>query len=260
MQHKQRDTRKTRPGHYFGLKFQSGYLFFNVIGTEYVELKPFILKNENGNRAEIAAQTAGDEDDRLHDPNEVPLIEPEDEDRNLFFHIMYGIEPSRMQVFQRYGRDRNESLINYDEPGDPAPITNGFDSPYNNPSRESEFIVANDMSQPKLQAYNPMDEPAEARLSIHITKLRFAVIDDPGTQRALLQGQIPSRIMMVGGGAQDGDQTKAPSWVTSTFGDELRSAQEILTTSDADTGGGNQGGAGGVVGGGGNIPGQGDLR
>jgi len=245
-----------------GLKFEDGYLFFNIIGTEYVELKPFVLKNENGNRAEIAAQTAGDPDDRLQDPSGIPLVEPEDEDRNTFFHVMYGIQPSRMQVFQRFGRDRNESLIDYDEPGDPAPVTDGFDSPYNNPSREAEFVVANDMSNPKLQAYNPMDEAFEARLSIHVTKLRFAVVEDRPTQRARLQGQIPSKIMMVGGGVQDGDQVKPPNWVSSTFGDELRTAEEILTFReegpDGDNGGSDS--SGGAIGSGENIPDRGQLQ
>lgn len=229
MNHDQRDTRYLDTGHTLALKFAGGWWFVNIIGRETTELKPYILKNENGNRAAIAADTAGDENDRIRDPSGDELIVPDSDQRNLIFQVMYGIAPSSMQVFERFGRERNRAIEAYDQPGDPAPIVEGFDSPYNNPSHEAEMWTINDISDPKLQAYNPTDEPLEARLSLHVNKYRYATITDRSTQKAILQGNTRARLVSMGGGVQDADQLSIPNWLKETFGEHIRSSEDILT-------------------------------
>lgn len=235
MNTKQRDSRMLQEGMFAGLKFAEGWWFIQVVGTEYVELKPWILQNENENRAPIAAQTAGVNDDEITDSQDRLLLEPNDSQRNTVFQIMYGIAPSRMQVFELYGRDREVAVQDYDSPGEPAAYVNGFDSPYNNPTRESELFYVNAMSPLRIQGYNPMDEAAEARLSFHINKLRYTTVTDRGLMKAMLQGQQPARLSMLGQGVQNRNQVGVPNWVNEAFGEHIHTTDVIL---DANSNGG----------------------
>lgn len=235
MRQKQRDNRMLKPGMFAGLKFDEGWWFIQIVGNEYVELKPFVLQNSNEERATIAADTAGVDTDQIEDSQNRLVLEPDDDERNLVYQIMYGIAPSRMQVFTLYGRDRNEALQDYDNPGDPAAYVNGFDSPYNNPSREAELFYVNSMSPLRLQAFNPTDEAAEARLSFHVNKLRYTTVTDQGLMKAMLQGQQPARLVMLGEGVQNRDQVGTPNWVNEAFSEHIYTTDEIL---ESDSNGG----------------------
>jgi hypothetical protein len=235
MNYEQRDSRFLREGNFLGLKFDEGWWFVQIIGTEYNEVKPWVLQNENGNRAEIGAQTASVENDEIQDANANNILEPEESERNLIHQVLYGIAPSRMQVFQLYGRNRPRAVQNYDRPRDPGAYISGDDSPYDNPSDQSEAFLINAMSPLRLQAFNPMDEAMEARLSFHVNKLRYTVITDRSLMKAMLQGQVTASFGMMGGGAQDSSQVGVPSWLDNAFGEDIYSTREIL---DADTGGG----------------------
>lgn len=228
MKHDNRDSREFQTGHRVALKFSEGWWMFNVIGTEYNELKPVTLLNENDNRDVIGAQTSGSDNDQIRDPTGDRLLVPADDERNLVYHVMYGINPSRMQVFEQWGRDRNRAIEDYDAPGEPAPIVNGFDSPYNNPTKEAEFVTVNNLNPPKLQAYNPTDTALEANLSFHVTKLRYAVIDDMDVKKAIMQGQMNADKYMMGGGVQDSNQVRPPQWLTENFGDTIHTTRQIL--------------------------------
>lgn len=233
MRQETRDPRSLKTSNYLGLKFSDeGWWFVQILETEFIELKPWILLNENGNRAEIAAQTAGSEDDEFVDTTGRNYLVPRDDEQNLIFQVQFGIAPSRMQIYPFFGRDRVPNLRGTAEPGEPQVPYTGFDSPYNNPSRKAELFTINDMEFPKLQAFNPMDEAAEAKLSFHVTKMKYATIDDQDTQRALLQGQIPARFSPMGLGAQARDQLKIPNWLRDAFGQHIRTTEDILSTAD----------------------------
>lgn len=231
MRRKQRDNRMLRAGHYTGLKFDEGWWFVQVLATEYNEVKPVVMLNENDNRDVIAAGTAATETDEVEDGNNNKILEPTDDDRNTIFQLMYGVAPSRIQMFELYGRDRNRAVQDYDEPGDPAPAVSGYDSPYNNPSRESELFYVNSMSPLRLQAFNPMDESTEARLSFHVNKMRYATVTDKSLMKAMLQGQQPARLATLGGGVQDRNQVGIPTWVREAYSEHIHSTEEILSDS-----------------------------
>jgi len=235
----QRDTRLLDTGDRVGLKFNNGWWFLQVVGTEYVELKPWILLNENNNRAKIAAQTAGSDSDSIETPLSQKLLEPNKDRRDTVFQILYGVAPSRMQVFELYGRNRDTSLENYDQPGDPAAYLNGFDTPYDNPSGTSETFYVNAMSPLRLQAYNPMDTAKEAKISFHVQKLRYNVITNEGLMKAMLQGQVPAKLSMMGGGVSDADQVDMPDWIKESFGNYTYTTNEILSYSQSGSGGGS---------------------
>lgn len=237
MRQKQRDDRLIRPGMFAGLKFDDGWWFIEATETEFVELKPWTLENSNGNQAELASETAGVDDDEIVDSNNNRVLEPDDDHRTTVNQIFYGISPSRMQVFHLFGRDRNESLEDYDQPGDPAPITNGFDSPYNNPSRQTEIFYVNSMAPLRMQAYNPMNEAAEAEVSFHVNKIRYQTVTDKSLMKAMLQGQHPARIHEMGRGVMSRDQLNAPNWVLEAFGEHIYSTEEVLNSGGSgDTG------------------------
>lgn len=220
-------------GQFLGLKFASGWFFVRVLETEFIELKPWILLNDSGNREAIPAETAGSEDDEVLDTNDRHFLVPEDNEQNLVFQIRYGIDPSRMQIYPIFGRDRSPNLVGSAEPGSPQIPVNGFDSPYNDPTEQSELFVMNSQEFPSFQAYNPMDEAEEARLSFHVNKMKYAAITDINVMKAMLQGQQPARLHPMGHGAQRRDQLGVPAWLNRTFGDHIYTTEDILTHQSA---------------------------
>ena len=238
MQDENPNHRLLQTGNYAGLKFEEGWFFIHILETEYIELKPYILMNETNERDEIAPEMAGSADDEILDQVERQLVAPRRNERNLLFQNFVGVAPSRMQLYPVFGRDRSPNLVGGAEPGNPQVPLNGYDSPYNNPSVQGELFTAEGINDLKLQAYNPMDEAAEARVSFHVNKLKYAVIDDLSRMGGFLRGEIPWRSHAVGLGAQTNDQVRAPSWMLDKFGDAIYTTREILE--DTDNGGENQ--------------------
>lgn len=237
---KNQEDKFLQTGHFLGLKFQEGWWFVHVLETEMDILKPWILLNENENRAPIAAATAGTED-QIRNTVGDEVILPDDDEKDLIYQSRIGIAPSRMQLFYLYGRERNNALQNYDQPGDPAPIINGFDSPYNDPAPITEVFGLNDMAPLKLQAFNPIDEAKEARISVHVNKLKYATVTNVDLMNSFLQGQVRARLKPSGRGAQRQDQIKAPTWLLDTFGEHVLTTEEIFAKSEeADNGRGIQ--------------------
>lgn len=196
-----------------------------------MEMKPWIFLNNEGNRAEIPANTAGNNDE-IQDNQSRRLLEPNKSERNLVFQILTGVAPSRMQLFPIFGRDQNLGLENSIAAGEDELWIEGFDSPYNDPTLQSELFYVNDMERLKLQAFNPMDVAREARASFHINKIRYATVTDVNLMKAMLQGQVPSRKHMMGLGAQNRHQLKVPEWLNDTFGEHIRSTENILKEGD----------------------------
>lgn len=219
------------PGHFVGLKWVEGWWFIQVLGSSDEELKPWILLNENGNNGPIAAGTAGDRDD-FQDERDRLLLEPNDNERGLVHQLLFGVEPSRMQLFPEFGREQNLGLEENIAPGEDEMWITGFDSPYNNPSIQSEIFYVNDMAPLRIQAFNPMDTADEARLSIHVNRLHYATVTDVNLMKAMLQGQVRSHKHMMGLGAVERDQLQAPEWLIGAFGEHIKETRVILSEGD----------------------------
>lgn len=217
------------------MEFQEGWWFTQILGHEFLELKPWILLNENEDRDEIAAQTAGSDDDEIVDTVDRHLTIPQDSEQNTYFHIQYGVAPSRMQIFPIFGRDRSPNLRGTAEPGEPQIPVSGFDSPYNEPSAQQEIFTINAQEFPSFQAFNPMDEPAEARVSFHINKIKYATVTNVDLMKAMLQGQKPFRSHMTSLGVQKGDKLRAPNWLKDAFGEHIKTSQEILDEGESES-------------------------
>jgi len=221
-----------RSGHFVGLKFDDGWWFIQVLNTSVIELKPWQLLNENGNRAEIAADTTGNED-KILDENSRELLEPDDDERDLIHQVLTGIAPSRMRLIPSFGRNQNLGLETSLEGGSDESWVNGFDSPYNSPTQQSELFVINNQPDLKLQAYNPMSEPKAAKLSFFINKLKYATVTDMDMMKAMLQNQITSRKHPMGLGAVGKNQMDTPQWVRRAFGEHIHETEEILREGDS---------------------------
>lgn len=222
------DNGMLRTAHFAGLHFEQGWWFIQVLDTEFIELKPWILLNENDNRAAIAAQTAGSEDDEIQDTQGRNYLVPGEQEQDMVFQIQFGIAPSRMQVYPFFGRDRAPNLVSNAEPGEPQVPFTGFDTPYNNPSEHAELFTVNAQPPLSLQAYNPMDEPEEARLSFGVNKIKYAVVDNEDVMIAMLQGDKQAKLHSMGLGAQRQDRFSAPQWLMNTFGDVVMSTQDLI--------------------------------
>lgn len=240
MRNQKQDPMFLRSGHYVGLKFEEGWLFINVIESNSIDLKPWVLLNENGNRDVIAPDTAGSDDDEILTQNAVEIVEPRGGERELFFQLFVGVEPSRMQLESRFGRNIYPNLENSNEPGDNQVWIDGYESPYNRPSPRSEVVTFNQQDKLALQAYNPMDEPREARLSIHVNKVRYAVVEDVGLMRAFIQGQRPFKSYLTGNSIEKQGQQKVPNWMSDAFGDVIMTTEEILSSEETTTGNQNR--------------------
>lgn len=225
-----------RTGHYVGLHFQEGWWFLQTIGQTQVEMKPFILRNDNENRAEISAESAGSEVDEIRDGTGRNLIVPRESERDTVYQVSLGISPSPMQLFFKFGRKRAQELEDYAEPGDPAPVVNGFDSPYNNPTREATFFSVNDMEFPRIQAYNPTSEPREAKVSVHVNKIMYATVTDKSLMKAFLQQKFPCKLHEMGMGVKKRDRLDIPDWLGKQFGEHIYTTKEILSAEEDEGG------------------------
>lgn len=232
MHNLKKEGRMVRSGHYVGLKFDDAWWFIKVINSSVEELKPWQFLNDNGNRAEIAADTAGDQDEVRDEQNRL-LLEPNDDERGLVYQILTGVAPSRIQLFPFFGREQNLGLETSIEPGGDEVWINGFDSPYNDASEQSEVFYINDMSRLRFQAFNPNDEPLPAKASFHINKLHYATVTDINLMKAMLQNQVPCKKHSMGLGATPRDQLDVPNWLNTAFGQHLYSTSEITQNGDA---------------------------
>lgn len=242
------EHRNLQMGNYLGLKFEEGWFFTIIQETEYIELKPWILMNSSDTRGTISANTAGSQDDEIEDTIARHLVEPADDEQNLIFQLSVGIAPSRMQVYPIFGRDRSPNLQGGAEPQDPQVPMTGFDTPYNNPTSQGEIFTVDGMSNLSLQAYNPMDEAEEARLSIGVNKMKYVVIDDVEVMADFVQGRRPVRAHPVGLGSQTSEQVRTPTWMEDAFGDAIKTTEEILEESENTNAPASGGAAGSVPG------------
>lgn len=233
------NNRSVKTGHYVGLKFDDGWFFVNVIETESLELKPYILQNKDNERAAIPAGEAGSQDDNIIDEVRRQLVEPDGNEQDLIFQILVGVAPSRMQIYPFFGRDRAPNLGGGAEPGSPQVPLSGYDSPYNSPTLQGEMFTVNDMEDLQLQAYNPMREAKEARLSIYVTKFKYTVVEDTDLMRSFIDGQTPFRDHAMGLGAQSNDQIRAPGWMMDRFSDVILTTREIYEETEPQVGGGS---------------------
>lgn len=220
-----------RGGHYLGLKFDEGWWFVQVLGTAFQEVKPWTLLNESGDRDVIASDDVGERDE-FRDSQGRLLLEPNDSERGTINQLLFGVAPSRVQLFPYFGRNQNVGLEDSIQPGENEVWVDGFSSPYNNPSRQSEVYYINDMSRLKISAYNPMDEPVEAKVSIAVNKIQYATVSDVNVMKAMLQNQIPVHKHMMGLGVTSANQLKMPSWLRSSFGEHIKDTEEILDEGD----------------------------
>lgn len=225
------DSRLVQTGHYVGLKFAEGWLFLNVLETEQIELKPWLLLNENNNRAPISANTAGSEDDEFVDRVGRQLLEPQDNSKQICYQLLFGISPSRMQIYPWFGRDSSPNLVGGAEVDNPQVPFTGYDSPYNNPSTQAEIFTLNSVKDLSIQAYNPMDEPDEARVSVHVNKFKYSVVEDVNTMAKFIEGSLNFRDHAMGLAAKTNDQMEAPGWVMEHFGDLVHTTNEIINQS-----------------------------
>jgi len=236
----QNDTtaRILQTGNYLGLKFSDGWVFTHVLESERLDLKPWILLNDENEREPIPPNTSGTTDDEIRDEVNRRLVTPRDSEKDHIFQIAVGIGESRIQLYPQFGRDSTPNLAGGAEPGDPQVPLNGYDSPYNQPTERGEFFLINDMDDFALQAYNPTDEPLEGRISIHVNKFKYAVLEDRSTMKGFLQGQIPWKDHIMGLGSRNNDQIRAPGWFTERFGDNIFTTEEILSFEGGQNGSG----------------------
>lgn len=218
-----------KTGHYVGLKFSDGWFFAHILETEYLELRPWIPYNENGERAELAPGEAGvPQDNEIRDLSDREIITPRENERELMFQTFMGISPSRLQVFPYFGRNGRPNLVGGSEPGKNQVAIDGYDSPYNNPTRQSEVITLNNMADLSIQPYNPTSQPVDPRLSFHINKFKFAAIENVELMKSFIEGQVNFRDNVVGIGARSSEQEPTPGWLQKNFGDIIYTTEEIL--------------------------------
>ena len=231
MQQSKRDGQPLKTGHFLGLKFDEGWWFIQVLSTSKLELKPWQLPDNNGNKAEIPAQTAGNFDE-IRNENGQLLLEPGEDERSLIFQIFAGVAPSRIQLYPEFGREQNLGLEQNITPGEDEIWADGHTAPYGSMTENGELFYINNMSRLRLTAFNPTDESFPAKASFLINKIHYATVTDINLMKAMLQNQVTAKKHPVGLGATDKDQLDLPEWVSTAFGEHIYSTEEILAEGD----------------------------
>lgn len=238
MSYKQLKNNLAKTGHYIGLKFSDGWFFAHVLDTEYIELKPWILYNQDGERGELEPGEVGlPKDNEVEDLSERDLIVPRENERDLMYQVFMGVSPSRLRVFPYYGRNNRPNLVGGAEPENAQTPLTGYDTPYNAPTRQSEFFTLNDIPDLSFQPHNPTSEAVEPRVSFHVNKFRYAAIEDEQLMKSFIQGQTNFRDHSIGLGARQNEQEPAPGWLKSRFSDVILTTEEIMEFTGESSGG-----------------------
>jgi hypothetical protein len=185
-------------GSLFGLRFRSGYIFFEVTGWEQVKYEPYnnIGDVDPGSNSGFTRLENSSGDDIL-------FVE---KGEGKILHTAIGMEPGFMRRYTNFpeGENRLRSVPNLGTPiaGDDYGFVDGEDSPYHEPTDIEELLIPPG-SHLDFNFYNPSNRVREPVLSILMRVYDIRVLkpnreDDSNSIKRIVSPGSPMPIYPVG--------------------------------------------------------------
>ena len=167
-----------KPGHFLGVAFQEGPVFFRITGREIMSYEPY----------EVGAVQAGNtsgwfvpQDDRGN-----RILEPERE--KYILHSYVGVAPEEAEVYLNFPpRVARFSLIGTRQVPGKTKWIDGVNSPFEEPNERGELISFVDL-YPEFNVANPSSRDIYAMLDFEIAKYDFRIITDRDLVEKLIEG------------------------------------------------------------------------
>lgn len=163
----------------FGLKFNNGYVFFEVEDFEDAKYRP------HTGLGDLSADSAYSEFKRLEDDRGDDILYVPDEDAFKVIHASVGHRPSFLRRFMNYNdaEIRMGDIPNLGPPtsSDVYGYTDGGDSEYASPSATQEMWIPHNV-HPTFNFYNPDDREHAPKISIKMRKYAIRPLDPRQSQ------------------------------------------------------------------------------
>lgn len=202
-----------------GLLFDEGYWFVRLIGKQQRTVyKPYWF---NSGSVISAGSTSGwetptDDEGRYY-------LEPQNED--TLYQVFIGLTPSTAKLYLSYPKriDRMNLITPRDIPGSIG-YWDGEDTPYRNPSPETELWVTHDMV-PYFNAENPSaNNSQKIGASFYITLFSYQVVTDRNIIEKFIKGEKRATLRTMG----DPDQyISAPAWLLDDYEKYMIKPEEV---------------------------------
>lgn len=193
-------------GDLFVLKYNDGYIFFEVEMWEDLGYKPY------DNVGSVGTQTnAGF--NRLDDPNGDDIVYIDETDTKVL-HGSIGVSPSSVRMYTNYpeGENRLRTFPNLSVPssrnGNNYGFIDGNDSPFDEPSDSGEFMIPPGVHL-DFDFYNPnQNEAVEPKLNIKVREYDVRTIDPMKNQNVVRRAMSPGSPIPIHPVGSNSNQTK----------------------------------------------------
>jgi hypothetical protein len=211
-----------------GLLWNEGYFFFKTVRKETTNLSNWcpVAATQTASARNLAVDgTTGwvtpiDQQSRNY-------LEPQKE--GVIYQFFFGVSPSTARVFYSFPlrTDRGSITTDREVPSSTADVGyfDGFDSPYENPSSETEMWSVKD-KVPFFNLNNPgiNAKPQTINLNFYLNMYSYYPITNTQTARDIIEGKRKAHIYTMG---DPEDPASAPSWLLRRFKQYMLKPEEV---------------------------------
>ena len=167
-----------KPGHFLGVAFQEGPVFFRITGREIMSYEPY----------EVGTVQAGNTSGWFvpQDSRGNRILEPERE--KYILHSFVGVAPEEAEVYLNFPpREARYNLIGTRPVPGKTKWIDGVNSPFEDPNERSELVSFVDL-YPEFNVANPSSRDIYAMLDFEVAKYDFRIITDRNLLEKLIEG------------------------------------------------------------------------
>lgn len=187
-----------------GLNFtRDGIVPLRVLGREMIVYEyPAISKTNEGSRTTtgtVAADTFVSSSrltfSEYNIDNALRVL-----DCNHVYQVFMGIKPSAIRQYLYYPSESSRRGLDVKPIFSKSPYgyLDGFESPYNAPSEQSEIFIPKGIDI-GFAWYNPLSVAKQIDLNLLVVKYLVKVVRDGDIVESMIKGKTPARIATVGG-------------------------------------------------------------
>jgi len=208
------EERWLKVGHFLGILFAEGPVFFRITARERTNYKPL----SPGTAA--ADGTIEDWQPKIDDKR---VFEPEAKD--IILHALWGVKPAPIRVYLDFpSRKPKWNLIGTRKVKGDVGYLDGYESPFDFPSIKSELFCFVDL-YPAFYFYNPTSEAEDVYVKLDAMKYKYVIVKN----RAMIRDFIEAKRRIRSPCNEFIEPPTCPEWLKDRVGvDTLDYAKRVL--------------------------------
>jgi len=119
---------------------------------------------------------------------------------NNVYQVFMGIKPSAIRQYLYYPFEKSRRNLDVKSIFTKSPYgyIDGFESPYNYPSEQTEMWIPKDVDV-GFAWHNPLSTAEQIDINLFIVRYLIKVVRDADTVESILKGKTPTRVATLGG-------------------------------------------------------------